>query len=330
MTTQMPTPPEDDSLEPDAAGPPARPGLLRRLANTPLRDLLRGRLSGRLDMGFFLREAELPASLRALVWEIIDRARLWRIEKADVGRELITHFRGGLDRGESADALAAAFGPTHRAARLIGRARRRGRPVAWRATVRTAQATGLVLVVLVGIYVVATIRLFTGEPVINRDYLKEINAAAAAVPAPGRAWERYREALLALGEVPPGMTNGEVYPGAERWSEAVQYLEGHAETLALVREGAARPGLGYLVGYGIDMADRGLWPDVDVVDPGEGSVQLGIAGALAPYLGSLRTLTWLLSVDALRAAERGDGEVAIADVEGSWASPSSRWRYRFS
>ncbi len=52
-----------------------------------------------------------------------------------------------------------------------------------------------------------------------------------------------------------------------------------------------------------------------MVDPGEGSVKFRVAGALAPYLGSLRTLTWLLSVDALRAAERGDGEVAIADVE---------------
>ena len=324
MTTETPTPSEDETLEPEpepaevsVAVPTApRAGFWRRLANTPLRDLLRGRISGRLDVRFFLREAQLPAPLSRLVRKVIDRTRLWRIEKADVGRELITHFRDGLDRGESADALIAAFGPPRLAARLIGRARRRGRPALWRASVRTAQAAGLVLVALVGIYVAATIRLFTGEPVIERDYLKEINATARAVPEHSRAWDRYREALLTLGEVPPGMLKGEIYPGAERWGEAVQYLEGHAETLAMVRQGASYPGLGYLVGYGIDGADRALWPGVDVVDPGEGSVKLRVTGALAPYLGSLRTLTWLLSVDALRAAERGDGEVAIADVEG--------------
>ena len=258
MTTEIPTP-SDETVEeiveeldeklveeidapepaavPVAAGAPARSGFWRRLANTPLRDLLRGRVSGRLDVRFFLREAELPAPLSRLVLNVIDRTRLWRIEKADVGRELITHFRDGLDRGESADAVVAAFGLTRRAARLIGRARRRGRPAIWRASVRAVQAAGLVLVVLVGIYVVATIRLFTGDPVINQDYLKEINAGAAAVPPHSRAWDRYREALLTLGEVPPGMTNGEIYPGAERWSEAVQYLEGHAETLAMVRQG---------------------------------------------------------------------------------------------
>ncbi len=294
---------------------PLRQGLLRCLFNTPVRDLLRGRFTGRLDVRHSLRVAEIPPELRGIVLDVVHRTRLWRFEKADVGRELSAHFRDGLNRGESADALAVAFGPTRRAARLIRRAKHRGRSRAWRTWLRAGQGAGLVLIVLVGIYLVATIRLLTGRPQIARDYVVEVNAAAAAVPAGSRAWDLYREALLALGEVPAGLTSGDLYPGAAGWAEAAGYLQRHSEAMELVRQGTSRAGLGYLVGYGIDEADRPLWPDVADVDPTGRGLSDRIAGELLTYLDSLNSLGWLLSVDALRAAELGDGTLATADIE---------------
>ncbi len=294
---------------------PVRQGLWRRLFNTPMRDLVRGRLTGRLDVRYGLHEAGIPPELRGIVLDVVHRTRLWRFEKADVGRELTAHFRDGLTRGESPDALAAAFGPLRRAARLIRRAKRRGRSRAWRTWLRAGQAAGLVLIVLVGIYLAATIRLLTGRPEIARDYLVEINAAAAAVPEGNRAWDLYREALLALGDVPAGLTSGDAYPGAAGWPETTRYLEQHGEAMELVRKAASRRGLGYVVGDGIDEADRPLWPDVADVDWTGRSLSDRLASELLPYLGSLNTLGWLLSVDALRAAELGDGALVTADIE---------------
>ena len=293
----------------------AKQGLVRRLLNTPVRDLARGRFSGRLDLRQCLRDAKLPGELRDIVIEVVNRSRLWPFEKADVGRELTAHFRDGLDGGEATEALASAFGSPRRAADLIRRAKRRSRSGAWHVWLRTTQVAGVVLALLVGIYLVATIRLFTGRPVIARDYLSEANATAAEVPADNRAWDLYREALLALGEMPRAITGGPTYPGAENWDAAAGYIEQHAEAMELIREGAARPGLGYLVGYGIDDADRLLWPDMPVTDEIAIGFQPGLTAVLLPYLDSMSRLSWLLAMDALRAAELGDGPLAVANIE---------------
>ena len=301
------------SEEPAPAVAP-RQGVIRRLLNTPLRDFARARFSGRLDLRQCLRDAKLPDELCAIVMEVVNRSRLWAIEKADVGRELSAHFRDGLDDGENAEGLAVAFGPPRRAASLIRRAKRRSRSAVWQVWLRTAQVAGVVLALLVGIYLVATIRLFTGRPVISHDYLVDANATAAQLPADSRAWDVYREALLALGAMPREIIRG-AYPGSNNWDAAARYVEQHGEAMDLIRSGAARPGLGYIVGYGIDEADRLLWPDMPVTGDTGAGLQTGMAAVLLPYLDSMSRLSWLLAIDALRAAELGDGTLATANIE---------------
>ncbi|MFB3137996.1 MAG: hypothetical protein ACE10B_02085, partial [Phycisphaerales bacterium] len=165
----------------------AQPSLLRRLAHTPLRDIVRGRLSGRTDVKRLVAAAELPVPLASIVLEVARRSRLWRLERADVADELIAHFVDGLSAGSSPQALADAFGPARQAARLIRRAKRRNRPLLWKAWVRSVQAVGLLIGLLVVIYIVAAIRLFTGTPVMAHDYLADVNAKARAVPQTQRA-----------------------------------------------------------------------------------------------------------------------------------------------
>ena len=112
----------------------------RRLCRTPLRDVVRGRLTGRLDVEVLIAAAALPDPLPQLVRDVVRRTRLHRLEKVAVAEELVGHFRDGLNEGRPAGELAREFGAPVPAARLIGRAKRRNRSLAYRATVRSMQA----------------------------------------------------------------------------------------------------------------------------------------------------------------------------------------------
>ena len=72
---------------------------LRRLRYTPIRDLLRGRISGRLDLKAQIDAADLPTSAKQLVARVVRRAQLWPIERADVADELVAHFSDALRSG---------------------------------------------------------------------------------------------------------------------------------------------------------------------------------------------------------------------------------------
>ncbi len=310
-------PPKPDKLEKKVKAPKSKrpadapPGLVSRAVNTPVRDLARGRLSGRLDLRQTVARTTLPPSLRRLVYDVSGRTRLWSLEQADVARELSSHFLEGLDRGESPEALIAAFGSRRRAARLIRRAKRRQRGALWRAWRRTVQVAFLLLVVLVGLYAAAAYRLMSGKPEIKQDYLAMANARASAVPAAQRAWPEYRAALMELRDMP---TWGErVRPGYAGWVEVERYLERHGAVIKRVREAAGRPGLGYHAGFEIDEADRALWPHLAGASA-EGQPR-DLSRVLLPYLEELNKLTKLLSLDALRAADRGDGAVALDDIQ---------------
>lgn len=301
----------------------AEPSLWRRLAHTPMRDIVRGRLSGRLDLKRQVAAADLPPPLESIVLQVARRSRLWRMEKADVADELIAHFADGLKAGESPEALAGAFGCTPQAAKLIRRAKRRNRPLVWKAWIRTVQGVGL-LMGLVGlliglmvvIYIVAAIRLYTGKPVVAHDYLADVNAAARAVPEAQRAWPMYRTALVALGEIPKEINLG-ARPGDSDWDEVAEFVATHAEALELVRQAAARPGLGFITDYVIDDADLVLWPE-RASDSNDHKVKFGLmGGVLMPHLAELRKLSRLLALDTFRAAARGDGGQAAANIEAS-------------
>ena len=82
---KTPKPPKSRATKPRKPSEPRTgPGLVRRLATTPIRDLARARVSGRLDVKSLLDKAALPDRLRGIVAEVVRRTRLWRPEKADV------------------------------------------------------------------------------------------------------------------------------------------------------------------------------------------------------------------------------------------------------
>jgi len=75
---------------PDALQP--NDSLWSRLRMTPLRDALRGRLTGSLDYRRVLAESGLLLPVLRTVDEVVRRTRLWPREKCDVAAELCAHF----------------------------------------------------------------------------------------------------------------------------------------------------------------------------------------------------------------------------------------------
>ena len=80
-------------------------GLWARLRFSPLRDVLRGRLSGRLDLKRRVADAHLPSTLESLVLDVAGATRLTGLERIDVAHELIAHFQDGLESGADSNRL---------------------------------------------------------------------------------------------------------------------------------------------------------------------------------------------------------------------------------
>ena len=224
------------------------PTQIRLLRHTPLTDLLRGRLTGRLDWQGRIAAAGLPPALAERVTEVARRTRLWRTEKTAVAAELIAHFQDGLDAGVSPEQLADDFGDPRTAARLIRRAKRRQRPLAWHAARVAMWGIGGI----VALYAVSLGQYILGRPSPSVDYVARLNAPAIAIPEAERAYPLYQEIAKRLRPWP--MTEWKAHehdsavqnalPDDPLWPETVAWLHQHADTLAMARRAAAMPKLG--------------------------------------------------------------------------------------
>ncbi len=166
----------------------------RRLWKTPMRDLVRGRITGRLDIDRLLEESSLSEVAAGKVRKVVKRTRLWRLEKVDVAHELIAHFLDGIEADTPIDELIETFGNETQTAKLIRRAKKRQRPMVWHAFAWAR----LCFAVFFGVYFVTALYLMTGSPSVTTDYLAVLNRKAVGVPVDEAAWPIYREALLQL------------------------------------------------------------------------------------------------------------------------------------
>ncbi len=313
----------------------------RKLWKTPMRDLVRLQVTGRLDLDELLREADLPEAVASTVRTVVKHTRLWRFEKIDVAHELIAHFRDGLDHEMSADELIKHFGDERVAARLIRRAKQRQRSLVWQALMWSRRAVAALFVVYLGMFVY----FMSGSPEVKVDYIALFNQRAAAVPVDERAWPLYREALVALDldrerewdtpipyyddlspeeqeeyayELSPpfrgSMMNRlklSLSPDKPGWSSTAAFLRDNAVSLALIREGGMRSGMGLAAGFPEDFspADRSAL-QIEVNPDAEGKTfqhpDKALIGVWLPHLGKVRNMARLLAADARLAASEGD------------------------
>jgi hypothetical protein len=298
--------------------------ILKRAANTPLRDIVRGRLTARLDRARILESASLPPTIRSLIEGTVKRTRLWRLEKADVARELASHFADALHAGTSPEDAVKAFGDPRVAARLIRRAKRRQRNIVWQAWRRTLQITGIFLISVIFVYTVLFIRFNTGSPTISHDYLADINAGAHTLPDDERAWPLYRQALLECELIPIDVVNLGWFTPAVASDETLRahardIVEARSEAIDQVRRASARPHLGIMLSHDPDMVGsdavyRGetTWAD----ETFKGTTLVGSLTTLPlPQLHEFRMLARLLAADAQLAMVDGNSDRLVADLD---------------
>jgi hypothetical protein len=293
-----------------------------RLWYTRWRDMLRGRIDGRLDWRAIVAAEDLPANVRTLVGDVVSRTRLWRREKVDVARELIAHFHDGLEAGASSEQLTSSFGDPRQAAQLIRRAKRRGRSPVWQIWHIACLAFGALLIAYVGFGAY----YLTGRPTIKVDYMAFFNERAKSAPDEERAWPLYRQALGQLTvnrEFPQWMNTADVSPTSTDWPKSVAWLKEHEAALSTLREATKRPELGFAVGVSpksFPPADQKLFfdPTEDRLSPRAPKLDRiedqMVISALLPHVLPMREAARVLKFDALRAAEAGDSETALADV----------------
>jgi hypothetical protein len=275
--------------------------------------------------------ASLPEPLRSLVLETARATRLWANERADVARELASHFRAGLDDGHPAEALAANFGDVATSAALIRRAAHRKRPLAWRVWRWFWKGVGVLLLVGIVMYAIFAARYFAGSPTIARNYYNEHNESVRATPANDRAWLEYRRALMAMPNWPSQAVQDN-WPVTRvddpLYVVAKSYIDSAQPQLDIVRAAALRPRLGAEWGqspdgeFDVRMAQRRGIAEKDI-DTLRESFRLSeqqvvdnpdLIGVLLPHLGQMRALARDLMFDATVARNEGDADRLAADI----------------
>ncbi len=276
---------------------------LRRLRYTPLRDLLRGRVSGRLDVKGIIEASGLPAEAKELVRRVVKKTRLWLAEE------------DGIESGRSVQDLLDKFGDARKAAKLIRRAKKRNRPLAW----HVLRGFGWIIVLMLAIYAVLAARFLLGRPTPKVDYVAVLNKPILAVPEDQRAWPIYRQAILGVGEqntkeaVDRLNEIFEARPGSEHWPKVAPWLKEHEKVVELTRQGAQKPIVGFILGHDGSMRDPQVFPigwNLPVAKE-EGTV----LSILLPHMSELRLLANILVGDATYARQQQDPRRVMTDIE---------------
>ena len=276
---------------------------------------------------------DLDPKLVALARSVARATRLRRAERADVERELASHFREALAAGHSPAEAIATFGDPRSAAKDLRAAAIAKRSPLDRAFGQTMRITGYAIAGTVALYASFAAYLHFRSPAIKVDTLAAYRDRLAKPAAPeDDAWPLYRSAFLALGLAvdDPERTSegakavGDVpYAGMPGWDAAVAWVEVPARQAALetLRTAAARPVFGFPAAREFDAEDARLFgADAarqmrELVATRDDPTKFPMLGVLLPQLAAVRSAARILSVDALRAAERGDGARFVDDIE---------------
>lgn len=315
-----------------SASPPSRMPLATdsfwdRLCHTPLFDVIRGKIAGQLDARRVIASADLGEELSAIVWHVVRKTGLWRSEKLDVASELASHFRDGLDGGQSAEELIAGFGDVSVAIQLIRRAKLRSRAWPYRLWRRTWQTASILTATILLLYAVIAIRFYSGRPTVTQNYLANIQAGVHQIPEADRAWPLYRQALIGLKR-PVKTTKillAEAQKGANnRFSPSanptiVTYVSENQDALQLVRKAAEAKRLGLRFDDPADkpwmaIASGSLDQDVLQFQTAISKNELALMGMPLPHLLELDRLGDLLSWDIVLAIDSGDTQRIKQDI----------------
>ncbi len=292
--------------------------IIRKLRYTPLRDLLRGHVSGRLDVKTTIDASNLPPPAKALIHRIVKRTHLWLCEKIEVANELTAHFADGLEAGVTLSDLIAKFGHERHAAKLIRRAKKRNRPLPW----HILRALTWLITATLALYAFLAARFLIGHPSPKVDYVQALNRPILATPESQRAWPIYRQAILGMGPRTYSKESEnrliEVFdarPGSKHWDKVGPWLAQHQQVIDVIHQGAEKPTLGFILGRNGSIRDEELYPKFGTSRPFAPSpYENAVVTVLLPHLSDLRILADAIATDARFARQQGDAARLIRDI----------------
>jgi hypothetical protein len=275
----------------------------------------------------------LPPEVTAFVHRVARKTRLRRAERADVERELGSHFEEALAAGRTPADAIVAFGDPKDAARALRSAAIAKRSPLDRALGQTLAWTARIILAVSLAYAAFGVWLAFKQPVIRFDPVARLRATLPVATAPEHtAWPGMRDALVAMGlgaNDPLRQSAGFMaadaapYPGQEQWPAAREWLREQQAPLARMREAMREPVLGFPLGLPTSDADARLFGRDAAATKSPDARKLGdsfpMFELLLPHLSNLRGAARILAVDMLAAAEEGDGERATRDAEAAMA-----------
>ena len=278
----------------------------------------------------------LPQDIRNLIAQVAKKTKLRKAERADVQRELTSHFQEALASGKSADDVVRAYGDAQACAKNLRIAVIAKRSPIDRAFGLTFMWSARAVGAFVLLYAVVAISMSFNTPKVSFDPVKRYRESLPVAKSPDQvAWPAYRDALVKMGmgrDDPKRESAGveaacDSLPGSENWNAATAWLTANRAQIDAFCKATKRPVFGFPVGVAVSDDDAALFgknsqsnsisnaaidnSDVDKLVTSE----FPSFGMLLPQLASLRDAAKIIAIDMMMAVEKADGERATRDAE---------------
>ena len=279
---------------------------------------------------------DLPQDVRNLIAQVAKKTKLRKAERADVQRELTSHFQEALASGKSADDVVRAYGDAQACAKNLRIAVIAKRSPIDRAFGLTFMWSARAVGAFVLLYAVVAISMSFNTPKVSFDPVKRYRESLPVAKSPDQvAWPAYRDALVKMGmgrDDPKRESAGveaacDSLPGSENWNAATAWLTANRAQIDAFCKATKRPVFGFPVGVAVSDDDAALFgknsqsnsisnaaidnSDVDKLVTSE----FPSFGMLLPQLASLRDAAKIIAIDMMMAVEKADGERATRDAE---------------
>ena len=279
---------------------------------------------------------DLPQNIRNLIAQVAKKTKLRKAERADVQRELTSHFQEALASGKSADDVVRAYGDARVCAKNLRIAVIAKRSPIDRAFGLTFMWSARAVGAFVLLYAVVAISMSFNTPKVSFDPVKRYRESLPVAKSPDQvAWPAYRDALVKMGmgrDDPKRESAGveaasDSLPGSENWNAATAWLTANRAQIDAFCKATKRPVFGFPVGVAVSDDDAALlWrnsqsnsisnaaidnSDVDKPDRSEfPSFNMSL-----PQFAILRQVVRIIASDMMMAVEKADGECATRDAE---------------
>ena len=279
---------------------------------------------------------DLPQDIRNLIAQVAKKTKLRKAERADVQRELTSHFQEALASGKSADDVVRAYGDAQACAKNLRIAVIAKRSPIDRAFGLTFMWSARAVGAFVLLYAVVAISMSFNTPNVSFDPVKRYRESLPVAKSPDQvAWPAYRDALVKMGmgwDDPKRESAGveavnDSLPGSENWNAATAWLTANRAQIDAFCKATKRPVFGFTVGVAVSDDDAALlWrnsqsnsisnaaidnSDVDKPDRSEfPSFNISL-----PQFAILRQVVRIIASDMMMAVEKADGECATRDAE---------------